>query len=71
MLTKQPKTSDRHTEVQISRAIRDLDTAEDAIKEDIANCGLVLSDEALARVTRQMKAAQRAIRQARARLRSI
>lgn len=71
MITEQPKNSDRFTDVQIMRAITDLDTAEDAIKEDIANCGLVLSDEALARVTRQMKAAQRAIRQARARLRSI
>ena len=71
MLTKQPKSSDRHTEVQISRAIRDLDTAEDAIKQDLKSCALILSGTALERVTDQLKTAHRAIRQARARLRTI
>ena len=71
MLTKQPNTSDRHTEVQISHAIRELDTAEDAIKQDLKSCALVLTGTTLERVTVQLKTARRAIRQARARLRSI
>ena len=71
MLTKQPKTSDRFTEVQIFRAIRDLDTAEDAINHDIQSCELVLTGIELNLVTEQLRTARKALRQARARLRSI
>lgn len=63
--------SDRHQDVQIMRAIHDLDTAEDAIKQDLKACALVVSGTALERVTEQLKTARRAVRQARARLRSI
>lgn len=63
--------NDRNQDVQIMRAIRDLDTAEANLNEELQNAQRIMSAEFAAKMMTEVTTALRAVRQARARLRSI
>ncbi len=63
--------TDRHQDVQIMRAMRDLDSAEANLHAERQNAPRIMSAEFAAKMMTEVTTALRAVKQARARLRSI